>query len=635
MKKMKMFCMMLIMICLIQVCCTPFTSVAYAVEVDVWDFVTNPIGALSNLVEEILVELLLPLGDGVLYMVSSSVGEVVTTDSIIFNNVKKLNINFWDKDSPTAIKGMMQSIVEKWYDVFFKIAVMVYVAVLVVAGIQVLLHSTAEKTAQYKEYLVSWVTGVAILCLFPFAMKYIVMLSETAVTAVSLTINSTPSESRTPSILGDSARANEIFGEEEFLEAMLEGVGSSSSISVEDIGDTMLQTRMLVQQNKKLILLAIYFIMIGQMMVLLLMYYKRVFMLAFLITIFPLVAMTFAIDKMGDKKAQTFSIWFKEFVVNVVVQIFHAVVYVIVVNTAVRSYITSQGKNWLFMIISVLFLFKGEKVLRSIFGAESKANTLGDLAATAATYTAMKDMFKGSGSSSPATGRDKADAKVIENNQKMRSNFAINKPGGSSTGGSSSGGENAGGTSGASDSAQSGGGSPSVDTRTFDAGAAMDNVAGKAMKHRVKNGIASGLVKRGFSASGRVLGATYGLSKGNADGKMASNVASSSLAGSKIAKGATAPITTAINKAEREVHGRVIASSIMNGSKDEELGLNVPPEALLPADVNPDEVVGQNGETMQQIYREALAEMAKATARGGKAKGEIAYWNYMRNNIKK
>lgn len=633
MKKMRLFFKMLIMICFIEICCAPFTNFVYADDgTSVWDWVTDPIGSLSNLVEEILVEILLPFGDGVLYMVSSSVGELVTTDSIIFNNVKKLNINFWEDDSSSAVKGMMQEVVEKWYAVFFKIAVMVYMAVLVLAGIQILLHSTAQKTAQYKEYLVSWVTGVAILCLFPFAMKYIVKLSETAVKAVSMTVYTTTT-ARSPAILNDSEAAAETFGKEEFLNAMLDGDGTSTAISVEDINDSMLQTRALVQQNKKLILIAIYFILIGQMLVLLLMYYKRVFMIAFLITIFPLVAMTFAIDKMGDKKAQTFSIWFKEFVVNIVVQIFHAVVYVIVVNTAVQSYISSQGKNWLFMIISILFLFKGEKVLRSIFGVKSQANTLGDLAATAATYTAMTSMFKSSGSSTPATARDTADAEVIKNNNKSRANWKSTSP--SSTGGSAGG--TTGGSSGnAKSSGQKTGDDPAgVDTSGYDMGAAMDKVAGGAMKHRLKNGIASGLAKRGVSAAGRVVGATYGLSKGNADGKMASNVAASSLAGSKMAKGATAPITSAINKVEREVHGRKMASDIRLGLEDEALGLNVPEAALLPPDVDPDEIVGKNGESMQQIYREALAAMATATARGGKAKGEVAFWNYVQKNTKK
>lgn len=629
MKKMRLFFKMLIMICFMEICCAPFTNFVYADDgTSVWDWVTDPIGSLSNLVEEILVEILLPFGDGVLYMVSSSVGELVTTDSIIFNNVKKLNINFWEDDSSNAVKGMMQEVVEKWYAVFFKIAVMVYMAVLVLAGIQILLHSTAQKTAQYKEYLVSWVTGVAILCLFPFAMKYIVKLSETAVKAVSMTVYTTTT-ARSPAILNDSEAAAETFGKEEFLNAMLDGDGTSTAISVEDINDSMLQTRALVQQNKKLILIAIYFILIGQMLVLLLMYYKRVFMIAFLITIFPLVAMTFAIDKMGDKKAQTFSIWFKEFVVNIVVQIFHAVVYVIVVNTAVQSYISSQGKNWLFMIISILFLFKGEKVLRSIFGVKSQANTLGDLAATAATYTAMTSMLKSSGSSTPATARDTADAEVIKNNNKSRASWKINS---SHSAGTSPGG--------VLDDALNSRKKPdndstSVDTRTFDTGAAMDNVAEKAMKHRLKNGLASGFAKNLASTTGRVIGATYGLSKGDADGKMASNVVSSSFAGSKIAKGVTAPVTSAINKVEREVHGRKMASDIRLGLEDEALGLNVPEAALLPPDVDPDEIVGKNGESMQQIYREALAAMATATARGGKAKGEVAFWNYVQKNTKK
>ena len=68
---------------------------------------------------------------------------------------------------------------------------------------------------------------------------------------------------------------------------------------------------------------------------------------------------------------------------------------------------------------------------------------------------------------------------------------------------------------------------------------------------------------------------------------------------------------------------------------DEKLGLNVPQEALIPPDVNMDEIVGKHGESMQEIYRQALAEMHRTTARKGKAKGEMAFWNYIEHNTKK
>ena len=148
----------------------------------------------TGMIQEILIELFVGVGDGILYMVSTSVGELVTTDGIIYNDVDKVNVNYWPKKidgsvedvDPNSVKGILSAVVIKWSDVFFTIAIIVYMMVLVVAGIQVLLHGTADKKAQYKEYLVSWVVGLGILFLFPYVMKYTVLLNESAVGSIAV-----------------------------------------------------------------------------------------------------------------------------------------------------------------------------------------------------------------------------------------------------------------------------------------------------------------------------------------------------------------------------------------------------------------------------------------------------------------
>ena len=56
--------------------------------------------------------------------------------------------------------------------------------------------------------------------------------------------------------------------------------------------------------------------------------------MAFFTMIAPLVALTYPIDKAGDGKAQAFSTWMKEFLVNVLIQPLHALIYLIFVLTA-------------------------------------------------------------------------------------------------------------------------------------------------------------------------------------------------------------------------------------------------------------------------------------------------------------
>ena len=57
-------------------------------------------------------------------------------------------------------------------------------------------------------------------------------------------------------------------------------------------------------------------------------------MVGLLIVVSPLIIITYSIDKAGDGRAQVFSTWMKEYVVNVLIQPLHALIYMVFVLTA-------------------------------------------------------------------------------------------------------------------------------------------------------------------------------------------------------------------------------------------------------------------------------------------------------------
>lgn len=627
-----------------------------------WGFITDTFETAASLIEEIIVELFIYIGDGLLYMITASVGEVVTIDRVIFNGVSKVNINFWEGIDTTTqtVKSTMAQVVRPWYSVFYKIAILVYVATLVFVGIQVLLNSTAEKKAKYKEVMVSWVVGVAILTLFPFVMKYIVKINETAVAAMyayhSNGDTMDPNGIR-PWILSpttDEFQPQKYFGSDYFIVLMEtpltqnpNGPKPSSSpilqnntLRVAEISDSMLKVRAYAHYKSKFILIAIYFILMGETFVLLFMYYKRVFMLAFLITIFPLVAMTYVLDRVGDKKAQSFNIWFKEFIVNVFVQTFHAATYIVVVSSSIQNFINTNGQNWFFTIISVLFLFEGEKVMRNIFGVNSSASTISDLAATGAAIYGITKVNGGKGQGDTGSKQDKSDVAAATSRINARADRknSIQKAG-EAGGGAESGLKVDGGSKntelGAPGSYQ--GDDPAgVDTKGYDGAAAKDSVIKSAMSRRIAGGIASKGIKGVGKALGKVAGVTYGMSKGDtADGSMMKNALADGVSGGMIGSAAVTPISYAANKVEQRIHGNIGAKKIERGERDEELTLNIPEGMSMPGNIDPNEVVGKHGETMQEIYRKALAEMYRVAARKGKARGELAYWNFIDENMRR
>ena len=164
--------------------------------------------------------------------------------------------------------------------------------------------------------------------------------------------------------------------------------------------DLMGEMRVKAGKTGRVTYVIIWYILFFQLISILALYYKRLIMVAILIMLFPIVMITYAIDKIGDGTAQTLETWTKEFTINIVVQIVHAVVYVTLIKTGM-SIFESNPNNWLIFIIAVLCLFPVERLLRSIFGLNGstmnslKSNVLGGAIAAAVAIRAGVKGAKG------------------------------------------------------------------------------------------------------------------------------------------------------------------------------------------------------------------------------------------------
>lgn len=243
--------------------------------------------ALSWL-EAILADLLLIVGDCVLGMVSRAVNDDVSLDRVVFGDIEKLSVNFWqNKGNTSTIAGNMSQVVTYWYNIFRNIAVVVYLIVLIYVAIKILLSSTGEGRAKYTSLVKEWIVGVGILFLFPYVMKYTVELNDALVQIVR----------DVPGQLGTVSGGNNSLSDKSEQE-IAEASGTDKFSEIVGTEGVIGTVRKLIVDNGRIILVFIYYIMIGQTIVILCMYYKRAFMIGFLITIFPLVAMTYTIDKL-------------------------------------------------------------------------------------------------------------------------------------------------------------------------------------------------------------------------------------------------------------------------------------------------------------------------------------------------
>lgn len=96
-------------------------------------------------------------------------------------------------------------------------------------------------------------------------------------------------------------------------------------------------------------------------------YFKRLITVGFLILISPLITITYPIDKMGDGKAQAFSVWFHELAINVFIQPIHALIYLIFMYTAGEI----AKKSIIVALVFLLALTKVEKIVLYLFNLKN------------------------------------------------------------------------------------------------------------------------------------------------------------------------------------------------------------------------------------------------------------------------
>ena len=289
-------------------------------------------------------------------------GNIVTIDDLVFDKYPGTNINFFDSSQQGSFSGSMKENISLWYGKFRRIAITWYAIMVLYVGIRIMLSVGGREQEKYKETMMSWIQGLALLFLFPYGLKMAITVNSAFVQMIEqetkgkLGIVSVP-------LTGDfEGVKNPKDGEDnEKLAAKL----SSNPLRSSSNNYMAVQANRAEQNSESVADAIVLLIMIFQFLLLLIAYYKRLFMTGFLITIFPIVMIMYPIDKMNDGKAQSFSVWSKELFTGIFTQTFHAIAYVFVIGVATAG---SSSNDWLLSIIGITFLFKAEDIIKSLLG---------------------------------------------------------------------------------------------------------------------------------------------------------------------------------------------------------------------------------------------------------------------------
>lgn len=319
---------------------------------------------------------------------------------IIFNKVELVKIDFFDIVDDGSIVMTIRQGVATWYYVMRIVASGILLVILIYVGIRMAISTVADDKAMYKKMLIDWCASLALVFLLQYIIIFTLNVNNAIIDGLSTFMNS------------NSDISTGI--EHVYLEIFKMSLG----IDIESIAATI-----------------IYCILVWQTLGLFISYFNRMLKLAFLIIIAPLITLTYSIDKMGDGKAQALGTWLREFVFTILLQPFHCVIYMSMVNIAFSFLIDATNGTItdsipvifdahnnslsyaIIAILCVIFVKEAEKIVRKIFQFQDDGSTGLDKGLIASTALLK---FSGKAGVSTAKGINKAKNFVAQNPDRMR-----------------------------------------------------------------------------------------------------------------------------------------------------------------------------------------------------------------------
>ena len=188
MKKAHGFVMLLVLILVIASPINTFANDDTSTSTTITYLTTKDKEAIrtDNAFERVISKFLLGMGDYAHDYLTQLFRQEITIDGIVFNKIILLNANFFTNSanaSSSEASRVVRSSINRWYETFRTITLLVCVIALVAAGIKILL-GTPEGKASAKDILKKIVLGIMLVYFFPFVMKMGFDINEAIIEAV-------------------------------------------------------------------------------------------------------------------------------------------------------------------------------------------------------------------------------------------------------------------------------------------------------------------------------------------------------------------------------------------------------------------------------------------------------------------
>lgn len=298
--------------------------------------------------------------------------------NLIFVNftVNADNSNAANVDSADEIVKIIKEAIAKWYYVMRLIVIAFMLVLLLFIGVKMALSTIASEKAVYKQMLIDWIAGMIIV----FSIHYIMIFI--------LTVNDSIVKSLRPFAV-DKDKMETIEEEYEYGESKNIKTSSEIETTLYESARTRAYSLKLTDGFTGMV---IYGVLVYYAWRFAILYFKRLVNIIILTLLAPAVSASYALNKVLTGKAKVFSTWLQEYIMNVMIQVVHIIIYVSFVSIGLTLSLQSLPGVILALIL-LNFMTKADKLLRKIFKLSGGKGSLSGDMADSSGFSDIKNEF--------------------------------------------------------------------------------------------------------------------------------------------------------------------------------------------------------------------------------------------------
>lgn len=274
--------------------------------------------------------------------------------------------NYYDENAKVPIIYQVKQTIANWYYIIRLLAVAAMLIVLIVVGIKMATASLAQDKAVYKKMLVDWVVGVIIIFSMHYIMIFTFYVSEQMVKLIEEVATSSYSVQMMQLAEKDSGN-NAEGGGVEYDNQELE-IKIYEAIRTRAYDAKLLDGMIGVIMYMTLVYFAFRYTIV---------YLKRFFSIVVLTLMAPALGVGYALQKVLTGRQEAFKNWLSQYVLNVLLQVVHALIYSIFISQALILSLESVA-GMIIALILMNYALEADKIFRKIFkiqgGSVDEAN---------------------------------------------------------------------------------------------------------------------------------------------------------------------------------------------------------------------------------------------------------------------